>query len=54
MAVGVACELTPVAVAGWLRVGHVAGCGRRCWLRGWVRARCLLAGVAGCRLAWWT
>jgi hypothetical protein len=29
-AVGVAFELAPVAVAEWLRVEHVAGCGRRC------------------------
>ena len=42
-----------VTVAGELRVEYLAGCSRWCWLRGWVRMRGLLTGVAGCRLAWW-
>ena len=42
-----------VAVAGQLRVECLSECDRRCWLRGWLVERGLLAGVAGCRLAWW-
>jgi hypothetical protein len=28
-------------------------CDRRCWLTGWGPIAALLAGEAGCRLAWW-
>ena len=42
-----------MTVAGELRVECLADCSRWCWLRGWVRVRGLLTGVAGCRLAWW-